>query len=144
MIRTRDAFYADAETKTHITIDYTQELYEDEVLKGIKKFCLSYLDDRSVIQDITSAELLEMRTFLNNSYSEAMQMKEALQLKNYSWPFMSIAKGVDSITMAQNLNDLTTEETKFVLTKDINSLLESLAFCYGILEMVIQDFYAEN
>lgn len=143
MKRTRDAYYSDEEAKTHVIIDYTQEKFEDEVLKDIKKFCLSYLDDETIIADMQADELIEMREFLKTKYSEAMEIKESMQLRNYSWPFTSIAQAMDSIMMEQSLDSVSSEMSKHVLARELNYLLESLAFCYGILDNAIEHYYRE-
>lgn len=117
-------------------IDYSLEKEEDDLLRDIKNVCFSYLDDPATADKIDTGRLFAMHTFLTVKYQYIKKLKSSLKIKSYSWPFFESAQLINNITMSNTIYSTTTEQNLFLLTKEVNYLMESIAFCNGIIKKI--------
>jgi len=117
-------------------IDYSLEKEEDKLLRDIKNVCFSYLDEPETARNIDMERLFAMHSFLSVKYQDVNSLKNSLNLNSYSWPFFESAQLIDNITMSDTIYSTTTEKNLFLLTKEVNYLMESIGFCYGIIQKI--------
>lgn len=130
--------------------DYTKEIHnhmnsynleksKDTLLKTIKMICLMYLENKDNINNILTSKLKDYFEYIENEYMSIHNLKESLKIQTYFEPYYEIYSNLDSMIMKDNLI-CKQEKISFIeLTKDINYLEETLAYCYGVLNLIIKD-----
>ncbi len=129
---------ATKEIQTHIN-SYELEKSKDTLLKTIKMICLMYLENRDNINNILTSKLIDYFKYIEDEYMSIHKLKESLKIQTYFQPYNEIYTNLDSIIMKDNLI-CKQEKISFIeLTKDINYLEDTLAYCYGVLNLIIKD-----
>lgn len=118
---------------------YNLEKSKDTLLKTIKMICLMYLENKDNINNILTSKLKDYFEYIENEYMSIHNLKESLKIQTYFEPYYEIYSNLDSMIMKDNLI-CKQEKISFIeLTKDINYLEETLAYCYGVLNLIIKD-----
>lgn len=129
---------ATKEIQTHIN-SYELEKSKDTLLKTIKMICLIYLENRDNINNILTSKLIDYFKYIEDEYMSIQKLKESLKIQTYFQPYNEIYTNLDSMIMKDNLI-CKQEKISFIeLTKDINYLEDTLAYCYGVLNLIIKD-----
>lgn len=129
---------ATKEIQTHIN-SYELEKSKDTLLKTIKMICLMYLENRDNINNILTSKLIDYFKYIEDEYMSIQKLKESLKIQTYFQPYNEIYTNLDSMIMKDNLI-CKQEKISFIeLTKDINYLEDTLAYCYGVLNLIIKD-----
>lgn len=119
-------------TQKHLN-SYETEADKDKLINSIKMICLSYLDKSDNIKHINTEKLENYFKYIEMEYNEISSLKYSLKVKSYHKPYNEIYSRLDDMIVADNLLSKDERIIFIELTKDINYLEDTLAFCYGIL-----------
>lgn len=123
---------------THLNT-YELEKLKDKYLMDIKAICVLYLENKKNINHIDDAKILECHKYIVNAYGEIDNLKQSLKVQTYNSPYYEIYSNLDSMILNDNLISKQEKITFIELTKDINYLADIIAFCYGILGLILKD-----
>lgn len=121
------------------TNTYEEENYKDKLTNIIKMICFMYLANDESISHITIERLEECFKFCVDEYESINNLKDALKVKDYCKHYEEIYSNLDNIIASDNLLSKDVKVAFIELTKDINNLSDTLAFCFGILSKIIKE-----
>ena len=116
---------------------YELERLKDNYLNEIKYLCFMFLENKKNIKQIENTKILECYNFVVNEYEIIAELKKGIKVKTYYSPYTEIYSNLDNLIAKSNLLSSDDKMTFIELTKDINYLEDTLAFCCGILGMII-------
>ena len=119
----------------------TYELQEnkDKLVNTIKMICFMYLEHPENINHISITKIKNYFAYIGSEYAEISSLRDSLKVKTYHQPYKEIFSNLDDMITSDNL---LSEDERIIfieLTKDINYLEDTLAFCYGILSKAINE-----
>lgn len=123
----------------HHTNTYEAEENKDKLLNIIKLLCFAYLENQNNIKHIKTEHLESHLDYIGAEYIETVNLKSALKVKSYHSPYREIYSNLDNMIVSQNLLSKDEKILFIELTKDINNLEDTLAFCYGILMKILNE-----
>jgi hypothetical protein len=118
---------------------YELEKIKDKYLMDIKAVCVLYLENKTHISHINNDKILECHKYILSAYEELDKLKQSLKVQTYNSPYYEIYSNLDSMILNDNLIGKQEKVTFIELTKDINYLADIIAFCYGILGLILKD-----
>ena len=118
---------------------YDLEKLKDKYLMDIKAICILYLENKKNINHINNTKILECHKYICSAYEEIDTLKQSLKVQTYNSPYYEIYSNLDSMILHDNLISKQLKITFIELTKDINYLADIIAFCYGILGLILKD-----
>lgn len=116
---------------------YEFEKLKDNYLNEIKYLCFMFLENKKNIKQIENTKILECYNFVVNEYEIIAELKKGIKVKTYYSPYTEIYSNLDNLIAKSNLLSSDDKMTFIELTKDINYLEDTLAFCCGILGLII-------
>lgn len=121
------------------TNTYELEENKDKLLNTIKMLCFMYLEKPENINHISTQQLKNYFIYISSEYSEISTFRDSLKIKTYHQPYKEIFSNLDGMIASDNLLSKDERITFVELTKDVNYLEDTLAFCYGILSKIINE-----
>jgi hypothetical protein len=121
------------------TNTYELEENKDKLLNTIKMLCFMYLEKLENINHISTQQLKNYFIYISSEYSEISTFRESLKVKTYHQPYKEIFSNLDGMISSDNLLSKDERITFVELTKDVNYLEDTLAFCYGVLSKTINE-----
>ena len=125
-----------------IEVDYSEESFNDEILKDIRNICIEYLHDNSIIDDFSDAEILIAQEFISVKFNEVNTLNEQFKLGVKYTPITDIYSDLDLITI-NGLETFSQKSAKKSLQTNLSKALETLTFCHGILNMIIDEKFKD-
>jgi hypothetical protein len=125
-------------------VDYENEHDDDGLLYQIKSICFRYLEDRKYSRVFEMEELLALADFMEKKYNDVYKFKESLGVKTSHIQFVAVAHSIDAMLINESLESRSTELNMDILKRDINRLLDTLRFCHGILDIMMDDLHEEK
>lgn len=123
----------------YFQLDYTEEKLQDELLREIKTYCMNYLFDKENLEEKSINELLEFKEFLFKKFNEFVRLKKSLKIPNYSYHISEVASVLNHLTLADDISASTVEPYMNVMTRELNSAIEVISFCQGIMTIIISE-----
>lgn len=130
------------QTNKHLNT-YQHEQNKDKLINTIKMICLSFLENPKNINYITTQQLKNYFCYTESEYAEITELKESLKIKTYYQPYIEVFSNLDNMIASNSLLSKDEKVTFIELTKDVNYLQDTLAFCYGILSKAINERLTE-
>lgn len=121
------------------TNTYELEILKDKYLTEIKLICFMFLENKKNIEHISLDKILESYEFTLNEYEVITELREGLKVKTFYAPYVEIYSNLDGMIAKSNLLSRDDKLSFIELTKDINYLEDILAFCFGVLSLIIED-----
>lgn len=118
---------------------YELERLKDKYLTEIKLLCFMFLENKKNISHISLEKLLESYEFILTEYEIITELREGLKVKTFYAPYEEIYSNLDGMISKSNLLSRDNKLSFIELTKDINYLEDILAFCFGVLGLIIKD-----
>lgn len=111
---------------------------DDNIISGIKKFCYMYLDDTTVVDEMTIDSLEYSLKYLEALFNKYNALQDSLSVKYYSWPSTELAQTIDEFTLTGDKSAFVYEIIGGKLAKDLTSIIDIVSFCYGIVRLSIK------
>lgn len=121
------------------TNTYELERLKDKYLTDIKLLCFMFLENPKNIEHVPLDKILESYQFVLTEYKIITALREGLKVKTFYAPYEEIYSNLDYMIAKSNLLSIDDKLSLVELTKDINYLEDILAFCFGVLGLVIKE-----
>lgn len=121
------------------TNTYELERLKDKYLTDIKLLCFMFLENPKNIEHVPLDKILESYQFVLTEYEIITALREGLKVKTFYAPYEEIYSNLDYMIAKSNLLSRDDKLSLVELTKDINYLEDILAFCFGVLGLVIKE-----
>ena len=113
------------------------DIEEDKFLNGIKIICFSYLDSDATLYEVDKDLLYEYMEFLTDKYKQYKAVKDGFQIMGASNDIINTSSILDTITL-HGTDYVNGTKAIDQLSKDIRKTVESISFCYGIVNKMLQ------
>ena len=127
-------------SSTKLVLDYSEDIVQDEFLRDIKLYCLDYIMNTSKHEQKSFDELMHIQEFLADNFKKYTKLKKSLRLKTHSWSITEISQLMDEMTLSETIHDKTVESYNNLICKELSHILETICFCYGIINMKLSEY----
>lgn len=132
--RTAESSVTDNGEYSRVSVNYKNELNEDNFVQSVKKFCFSYLDNPAYINDFELEEIKYMEDFILEKFEYLDGLRKSLKIEYFSSPMISISKLLDAMVLSENLECKSYETNMEIMQREINYILEQFSMFHGILK----------
>jgi hypothetical protein len=136
--RTVESSITDNDEYSRVSVNYENELGEDNFIQSIKKFCFAYLDNPQYIEKFDIDEIEYMLNYILEKFNYLDNLRKSLKIEYFSSPMISISKLLDSMLLSENLECMSYDKSINILQREINYVLEQISMFHGILKQAYE------
>jgi len=136
--RTAQSSITDNDEYSRVSVNYENELGEDNFIQSIKKFCFAYLDNTQYIEKFDIDEIGYMINYVLEKFNYLDNLRKSLKIEYFSSPMISISKLLDSMLLSENLDCMSYDKSINILRREINYVLEQLSMFHGVLKQAYE------
>jgi len=121
-----------------VLLEYPEETNNDKILNEIKNICFEYLEEESLVDNISTDNFLLFYEFLLEQYKVIDSLMVSFAMDETFNPLTEVHMQLDTIT----LNGLEAKSQTLAIDElhsKVNSTLELISFCYGVISRILKE-----